>query len=367
MFSGVIHRTDFFTRVRELAHTHRIIGPVARSEPSCTPPIRYFYESVTEPTQLALDFTYCVQGPKAVVLPPRETLLQFDRTAHTFRAAAKFDPTPTALIGVHPCDIHGIELLDCVFSQDIADEHYAARRRNLLIVGIDCLKPCTPSAFCADMETNAAATGFDVMLYPLPAADSGDPGCVDEYGVSFGTDTGRAWLAGGVLSAVRPATADDERRAAIYAAKKQASFPRRLSVNRSELAGVLEHSYDAPLWDETGQRCYSCGSCNLVCPTCYCFDVLDDPDVTGASATRERVWDGCMLHDFALAAGGHNFRPGAGQRLRHRIYRKAAWIEQRTGLRGCVGCARCDRACTAHISIVEILNQLTGEAEHAHD
>jgi formate hydrogenlyase subunit 6/NADH:ubiquinone oxidoreductase subunit I len=65
-----------------------------------------------------------------------------------------------------------------------------------------------------------------------------------------------------------------------------------------------------------------------------------------------------MLHDFALVAGGHNFRGKAAQRLRHRIFRKGAWIEQRTGLTGCVGCARCVRSCTAHISIVEILNQL---------
>ena len=43
---------------------------------------------------------------------------------------------------------------------------------------------------------------------------------------------------------------------------------------------LLEKSYEHPIWEEKAERCYSCASCNLVCPTCYCFDVYDDVDWT---------------------------------------------------------------------------------------
>jgi len=75
-----------------------------------------------------------------------------------------------------------------------------------------------------------------------------------------------------------------------------------------------------------------------------------------------RTWDGCQLKTFAVVAGAHNFRSKTASRLRHRIYRKGKWVKEREGIPGCVGCARCDRACTAKISSVEIYNQLA-EAE----
>ena len=34
--------------------------------------------------------------------------------------------------------------------------------------------------------------------------------------------------------------------------------------------------WNSLLWDVLGERCLACGTCNLVCPTCYCFDVRDE-------------------------------------------------------------------------------------------
>jgi formate hydrogenlyase subunit 6/NADH:ubiquinone oxidoreductase subunit I len=239
----------------------------------------------------------------------------------------------------------------------------------MFIVGVDCPAPCHAGAFCGDLDTNHAADGFDVMLYPLAPAgprddEQGAQRTEAEYGVVFGTAAGRVWLSG--ADALRPPDAALERRWSDYQSDKQREFPRRLKVRRGELPAVLARSYDSLLWEATAQRCYSCGSCNLVCPTCYCFDVRDENAFPLERGERQRVWEGCMLPQFALVAGGHNFRNRAAQRLRHRMMRKGAWIEQRTGQPGCVGCGRCDRACTARISIVELLNQLAEETGHAH-
>jgi ferredoxin len=87
----------------------------------------------------------------------------------------------------------------------------------------------------------------------------------------------------------------------------------------------------------------------------------DEPDLSGEVGERVREWDGCQLRGFAEVAGGHNFRAAVASRLRHRVFRKGKWIQEQTGLPGCVGCGRCSRACTAKISLVEIYHQLAEE------
>lgn len=372
---AVVTRGNLLERIRALGTSRRLVGPVARKEPRCEPPVRYFYQELADVNDLAIDFPCAVYSPKSVVLPPRETLLVFDRSDGRFHAAPQFDATPTALVGVHPCDLHGIRLLDEVFSGNHRDDHYAVRRANLFIVGIDCPAPCSAGCFCRDTHTNDAESGFDVMLYPLSASpappDSGGRSDGDDasasdgrYGVVFGSEAGRAWLKNGDNLAL--ADRDAVRHFDSYLAAKHRAFRRALKTPWKEVPDLLNRSYDSLVWQGTAQRCYSCGSCNLVCPTCYCFDIQDENNLALDGGKRERTWDACMLRDFAVVAGGHNFRPDAAQRLRHRIFRKGAWIQRRAGLSGCVGCGRCTRACTAHISIVDILNQLAEDDSGEH-
>ncbi len=359
MLEAVIARDDLLKQIDALRRRWTLIGPVRRDAPQCQPPVRYFYEPVERAEQIALDFSACVYSPKAYVLPPRETLFRFDHDRGRFSAQPVFDHTRTALVGVHPCDLHALRTLDRALALDAPDEHYSARREHLFLVGVDCAGPCREGVFCGDLGTNRIDVGFDVLLIPLRNGDAHAP---VEYGIRFGSDAGRAWLRGSPEGdRTRPPDAADERDHVSFEHRKRSRFQPALRSRREDIAGVLARSYDSLLWDATARRCYSCGSCNLVCPTCYCFDIRDENDLAPGRGARERVWDACMLREFALVAGDHNFRPKAAQRLRHRVYRKGAWIEQRTNAPGCVGCARCDRACTARIGIVEILNQLAEE------
>lgn len=347
MLDRIIRQSDFLSVVRELARQRQIIGPVARED-------RYFYEAVDEPDKLDLSFNYCVYGPRAFLFPPTETLFTFNQENGHFEAEPVLDRRPMAFIGVHPCDINAIRLLDHVFAKDHRDEHYLTRRENTLIVGVDCPKPCTEGVFCADMHGNEAKGGFDVMLYQVNE-DADDV----TFGVVFGSKAGREWLL--YSRKCMTPTATDERKFEEYQRMKAAVFPRKLKTRFEDLPALLDRSYDSLLWEATARRCYSCGSCNLSCPTCYCFNIYDEMDMTLNSGERKREWDGCQLENFAKVAGDHNFRPKAASRLRHRIYRKAKWIQEHAGIPGCVGCARCDRACTAKINSVEIYNQLAEE------
>lgn len=349
MLDRVLEENRLRELIDDLSKSRRIIGPVKRDD-------HYFYEPVTRASDLDLGFNYCVYSPKHHFFPSHETLFTFNQKNGAFETQLVVNEEPTALVGVHPCDINAIRLLDRVFSRNYPDEHYAARRRNTFILGIDCPRPCTEGVFCRDMKSNAATDGFDLMCYPIGGA--ADKGGV-RYGVVFGTKAGRELILY-AQAGDRP-TVEDERALNRYQNEKQSAFPRMITYDVDSLPQLLDRSYDSLLWEATARRCYSCGSCNLSCPTCYCFNIYDEPHIMSAHGERRREWDGCQLRDFAEVAGGHNFRPKAASRLRHRIYRKAKWIMEREQLPGCVGCARCDRACTAKINSVEIYNQLAEE------
>ena len=349
MLDRVIPSKSLPELVDELGRSHRIVGPVLRED-------RYFYQPVDRAAALDLGFNYCVYGPKAVLFPPQETLFTFEKDRGRFVTQAVYDHKPTALVGVHPCDVNAILLLDHVFANGHRDEHYLRRRANTFILGIDCPRPCTEGVFCRDMKANEATKGFDLMCYPL----SGDPVGAKRYGVVFGTDAGRELVL--LRQAGAPPSPEDEELFNGYLAQKGEAFPQTIPYDVDSLPTLLERSYDSLLWEATARRCYSCGSCNLSCPTCYCFNTYDEVDLTLTRGERRREWDGCQLRRFTEVAGGHNFRAKAASRLRHRIYRKAKWIKEREGLAGCVGCARCDRACTAKINSVEIYRQLAEEA-----
>ena len=348
MLDRVIGKDELLTLVDDLSRHRSVVGPVAREG-------RYFYERLEHIHQLELGFDYCVYSPRQYLLPPHEVLLTFSTEHGATKAVPNIAAEPLAIVGVHPCDLNAIRLLDHVFAHDHRDEHYLTRRAQTMIIGIDCPRPCTEGVFCADMRGNNANAAFDLMCYPLSEGAAGNV----RYGVIFGTDQGREWLLYNQAGA--GPTADDQRALDSYRRQKAAAFPKMLPFDVDSLPRLLARSYDSLLWEATARRCYSCGSCNLSCPTCYCFSVTDELDISLRSGRRYREWDGCQLKNFALVAGDHNFRPHAASRLRHRIYRKGKWVKEREGLPGCVGCARCDRACTAKINSVEIYNQLAEE------
>ena len=122
-----------------------------------------------------------------------------------------------------------------------------------------------------------------------------------------------------------------------------------------EIPMLMDAFHEDGFWDELGGRCLSCNACANVCPTCYCFDIRDTLDPGGASGRRERVWDACTSPQFAMVAGGHNFRATPAARGRHRMYHKLNGFLATHDRSLCVGCGRCAVACKVDISPIEVL------------
>ncbi len=61
-------------------------------------------------------------------------------------------------------------------------------------------------------------------------------------------------------------------------------------------------------WDHWGKICTACGKCAVNCPTCYCFNINDEPDTKEkGSGKRVRTWTTCFYNDFSEVGGGKKF------------------------------------------------------------
>lgn len=319
----------------------RIVGPKALHG-------RYVFDDIADPDELAIDYPTTLSAPKQYLLPSREVLFSFN--ADTMDMTAHIEAEPTVLFGVHTCDMHAIQLLDTVQNNGFADQHYRARRDALYLVSIECLKPCSAQCFCKDMETYSITETYDVHL-----ADMGDA-----YAVRVGSEKGEELMAG--FTNIWEGADSDQQRLNEVMSQKWQNFEFRLDSTLSQLPEVLGAAMHSKHWDELGDICLACGACTQVCPTCYCFDVTDEVDLTLTKGERYRIWDSCQIEKFAVVAGNHNFRSQLGRRQRHRFMRKGKYQYEAYGKVGCVGCGRCGTTCPVDITCIKTFNHLTQES-----
>lgn len=333
----LIAKADFRDLVKRLIQGDREVDGVVRKGTA------FSYDRLEDADDLCLDYDETILPPKKFFLPVKEVLLTF-RPKDPASYHEVVETTPRIIIGLHPWDLAAIALLDKAFSEGQSDVNYLARRRRSILVG---MYPTVrfKSRFSNSMINDEHYQVADIML-----VDMGD----DSYGVEVVTDGGNELLK---KSRAVPAEGDivekmQERKWAV----KDGIV---LSVPKTDLPAFLERRQTSKTLRRRGDKCFSCGSCVLVCPTCYCFHVNEEVDLSLQAGRRVRGWDGCMIEGFALAAGGHNFRETASNRLRHRIMRKGKYIPEHFDMVGCVGCGRCAHACVAGIaSPADIINEM---------
>ena len=297
---------------------------------------RFAFGDLQSADQLRLDYDIALLPPKKYMLPQDETLLTFKVAGE---CKSQIDNSKLILIGVHPYDMIAINQMDELFSQDQLDNHYMTRRKNITIIACDVVTP-SKDVFASSMGTATVESGFDILL-----TDIGDA-----YVAQADTDKGEELIAK-ASGAVDASDDDIAKQKAAQDKNKEALNKHKLNCKPSDLPGLLEKAYDHPVWEEKAKTCYSCGSCNTTCPTCYCFDVQDQVNWDLKTGQRERSWDGCLLENFANVAGDHNFRSPREARFRHRLYRKGKYVPTKIGGQiACVGCGRCINGCIPDIA-----------------
>ena len=325
--------------VERLARDYRVLGPVRRGD-------TVSWTDVRADTPLALDYPTTMLPPRQFFAPQREVLFRFRRGAD---GGFAFDEPPSqeplALLGVHGCDLTGLRVLRSFHESSCRDLVVPHRLDRSFILGLGCWSPCLEESFCKDM--GSLETESPAALY---AWDLGEALLVKVL-----TDRGRA-----VVQDLAPPAATTEDLGVLRRRLRlrNESFPAHLRFPPAKLAAALEAAESDILWEANADRCLSCGRCNLVCPTCTCFDVFDQAGLDGQEGARCRSWTGCQVPGFSKIAGGHDFRPTRTQQLRYRIFRKGKYMPERYGMVGCTGCGRCIRHCPTAISIRDIFRQV---------
>jgi sulfhydrogenase subunit beta (sulfur reductase) len=334
----VISQKAFTSLIDRLIQDMPVIGPAERRDQ----PGFFRFRELEASSALAGEYVTTTLPPKTAFFAPVERLFTFGRDGMP-HIEAEGNPGPFVLLGVHPCDLAAIESLDAAYAFPPAEVRWGRRRKQAIVIGMEC-RPDS-YCFCTSMGTADARAPADLFLTPLDG----------EYLAEVHSPMG--WMLLGD-AASREALRKDLDAAGRARRKKKEAVTAGLSTSVPQLADMLDQGGLTPVWREIAGRCYSCGSCNTTCPTCFCFSIEDELDSTLNAGFRRRSWDACQLRDFARVAGGHNFRGQRWQRVRHRWHRKFLYLYRRFGRPYCTGCGRCSRACTADINIVDATNRL---------
>lgn len=250
-----------------------------------------------------------------------------------------------AFLGVRPCEIRGIEILDRVLrGGDCRDPSYSARRERILIIAANCTEP-GGTCFCLSMGTGPEArSGFDLLLTEVA-------GERHYFLIEAGSERGREILCDLPLREASKEEVEEGRRLLVEARGRMGR-----SLETGRLKELLYDSYDHPYWDEVSKRCLACGNCTFVCPTCFCTTFEDRMDLMGR-AERWQRWDSCFTLDFTYIHGG-SLRSSIRSRYRHWVTHKLGTWNDQFGMPGCVGCGRCITWCPVGIDITRVVEAL---------
>lgn len=334
-----LEERDFGPFVEALRQSIRVVAPVAKGK-------KFVFDELGSVDDLRLDYDVTILPPKKVFFPSKQQILKFDADSVT----DCIDPTPKVLLGVHFYDVKGLDMTDFLLRERFEDWNYLAQREATTVVASN-VQAVSPRAFWGSIGTDSHPQGHDAYLTKL----------ADGYVFETFTHKGEALLEYGDF---REATADEMAEVVRINTVAMGKCAELLPYDSAEIATRVRESFgDESLWDKLAMDCFSCGSCNIVCPTCYCFDVRDSWNIDQTTGQRTRYWDACLTREFAAVtmAGGEkeNFRAHHASRFRHRFMRKAAYLNEKLGGPACTGCGRCAAACTANIADpVRVINAI---------
>ncbi|MCF7978847.1 MAG: 4Fe-4S dicluster domain-containing protein [Chromatiaceae bacterium] len=291
------------------------------------------------------------QALKPLLFAPQERLWRTERD-DAGRLSFTSEPQPMqrqAIIGVRACDLAALALQDAHFAGPRADPGYSRRRRDLLLVGVECGQPAD-TCFCASTgDGPAISTGADLALTEL---DTG-------FLVRASSEVGSA-----LCDALPLRAPSDEERAQGAAEIDQARLSQRRSLPGRNLRESLFANLDHPRWDEVATRCLACGNCVAVCPTCFCSTEREQPSIDGSSSTHLRFWDSCFSAEHSYVHG-RLLRPDTRTRYRQWLTHKLGSWHDQYGRSGCVGCGRCIAWCPVGIDLTAETNAICADASES--
>ncbi len=330
----VIEKSKIHVLVRELVKEYEVLAPVKEKKIIA-------FKRLSSGNEAYLDFRNTKKAPKAIFFPQTETLFTYGSGEKEVEIVeAPVVKGKRVVLGVRPCDARSFVLLDKFLSSgENEDVYFLEKRKNTTIVGLACNRPLK-TCFCTSVGGSPyGKEGVDLLLQDING----------RYLIETVTERGEElienfpWL-------------KDAEKADIERAKKLAEDAETAVRSKVSVDGVserLDRMFGDPFWDQICQKCLGCGVCTFLCPTCCCFDILDE------EGRRVRIWDSCQFNCFTLQGSGHNPRPSGKEKMRQRIMHKFNYFVKNYGESFCVGCGRCVQECPVNLDIREVVEAIS--------
>ncbi|MFX0175755.1 MAG: 4Fe-4S dicluster domain-containing protein [Candidatus Hodarchaeota archaeon] len=305
------------------------------------------FKKVLNPDDIVLDYFNSRVPPKEILFPKMEVLFEYKtdgKDVTEIMERADLDEQ-NIIFGIRPCDAHSFVLLENFFAfGEFQDEIFLRKRENSIIIGIGCNSPRS-TCFCTSIEGHPfMKDDMDIFLVDLG----------EKYLVEGISEKGKELM--NRLKWLSDAKKQDVKKAEELSKQAEESIVTKLDLK--DIDKILDPNFDHPIWEEISEICMGCGTCSFLCPTCTCFDVIDENDQYNNKGRRIRIWDTCQFCLYSLHTSGHNPRDSSIERCRNRILHKFCYYPENYDILGCVGCGRCIQLCPVNNDLRRIIQKI---------
>ena len=332
-----LDKKDFKPFLQSLMVEYDLFAPVQLAEGVAV------FKKIDRPDEVDFSSSNTQKPAKEVFFPQSETMFRYEKTGKQHQVTSTEEvERKRVLLGARPCDIQAVSLIDQVFSgKEYTDVYYVNKRKATTIIGMACDHPLS-TCFCSSMKGGPFhREGSDLFLIDLGEA----------YLVELLTEKGKTFQKNKFL---KEALAKD-----INSAKEVEEKATPKTDGSLPVAGIekrLDQMLESPFWERVQEKCIGCRICTYLCPTCHCFDIVDEALTN--KGQRVRNWDSCLSSLYSQETSGHNPRPTNRERTRQRIMHKFNYFPKNFDQIACVGCGRCIIYCPVNFDIRQTIKEI---------
>lgn len=335
-----LDKKDFKAFLQNLMDEYDLFAPVRLAEGV------FVYKKIDHPEEVDLSASNPQKPAKEVFFPQSETMFRYEKAAKENRTTStEAVQRNRVILGARPCDIQAVSIIDEVFlGKEYVDVFYGNKRKATVIIGLACNDPLS-TCFCPSAGGGPfLRKGSDLFLIDLG----------EMFIVELLTEKGMTFQKNKFLKEPDAKEVSLAQEIEGKASKKaDASVPVEGIDKRSDLM------MESPFWERMHEKCIGCGACTFLCPTCHCFDIVDEAMTN--KGQRVRNWDSCLFSLYSQETSGHNPRPTGRERTRQRLMHKFNYFPKNFGRIACVGCGRCILYCPVNFDIRQAIDLTTAK------